>query len=250
MTAYLYSLQSGTVGAAMGGSGAASFENNGRSRLADCGELLYRPHNNQRRHPATGRTATLGSGNVTINPGGVLNVTSYGSGGYTFGGMLTAGRTAAFATDINGNLNVTSAALAQASSNSKMTISGSLTLTSGTVNFLSGDTISLIGGGALTQGGNDFVNLLTSVGTGTYTLFTGSSVPANPASYLTLVGDTSSRQNYAFNVSGNTAMTTHRHRGARQPPLDRRKQPDVGYCHIEKLVQSIDQRRRLLLYRR
>ena len=59
----------------------------------------------------------------------------------------------------------------------------------------------------MSQGGGDYINLLTPVGTGTYTLFTGSSVAANPASYLTLVGDTSTRQNYAFNVSGNTAVT-------------------------------------------
>ena len=208
LTASAYSLQSGTVSAVMGGSGAALSKTTAGLVMLTAANSYTGPTTINAGTLQLGATGTLGSGNVTINPGGVLDVTSYGGGGYTFGaGVLTAGRTAAFATDINGNLNVTNAALAQAGPNSTMTISGSLSLTSGTINYLTGDTISLIGGGALTQGGNDFVNLLTSVGTGTYTLFTGNSVPANPASYLTLVGDTSSRQIYAFNVSGNTAVT-------------------------------------------
>ena len=209
MNATSYNLQSGTVNVALG-SGSAGLTKttsglamltaaNGYSGLTTiaAGTLQL------------GATGTLGSGGVTITPGGVLDVSAYnGSGGYNFfAGVLTAGRTASFATDINGSLNVTNAGLAQAGSNSTMTINGNLSLTSGTVNFYSGDTISLIGGGALSQGGGDFVNLLTPVGTGTYTLLTGSSVPANPASYLTIAGDTSTRQIYAFNVSGNTAVT-------------------------------------------
>jgi fibronectin-binding autotransporter adhesin len=208
MNASAYTLQSGTVSAALGGSGAGLTKTtSGLAMLTAAnsysGSTVIAAGTLQ-----LGATGTLGSGNVTINSGGVLDVSAYGSGGYNFGaGVLTAGRTASFATDIKGSLNVTNAGLAQAGSNSTMTINGNLLLTSGTVNYFSGDTIALVNGGALSQGGGDFINLLTSVGTGTYTLFTGSSVPANPASYLTLVGDTSTRQNYAFNVSGNTAVT-------------------------------------------
>ncbi len=208
LTASTYSLQSGTVSTAIGGSGAVLSKTTAGLVMLTAANSYTGPTTINAGTLQLGATGTLGSGNLTINPGGVLDVTSYSSGGYTFGaGVLTAGRTASFATDINGNLNVTNAALAQTGSSSTMTISGSLSLTSGTINYYSGDTISLVGGGVLSQGGGDYINLLTPVGTGTYTLITGGSVAANPASYLSLIGDTSSRQNYAFNVSGNTAVT-------------------------------------------
>ncbi len=154
-----------------------------------------------------GALGTIGSGSLTINPGGAWNVLAYGSTGYSFtGAVLTAGRNSSPGIDISGNLNVTNAALALPAANSTMTIGGSLSLTGGTVNYYAGDTIALAGSGALSASG-DYIDVLTSIGTGTYTLFTGSSVPANPASYLAITGDTSSRQNYAFNISAGTAVT-------------------------------------------
>jgi fibronectin-binding autotransporter adhesin len=157
---------------------------------------------------ALGASGTIGASGLSINPGGAWDVSAYGPSGYNFtGSVLTAGRTAAQGIDINGSLNVTGATLAQPGPNSMITISGSLSLTSDTINYYSGDKIALVGSGALSQGGGDYVNLLSPIGTGTYTLFTGSSVPANPASYLTMTGDLSSRQNYVFNVSAGTAVT-------------------------------------------
>ena len=59
---------------------------------------------------ALGATGTLGNGNVMIKNGGVLDVSAYGNTGYTVGaGVLTAGRTSSFATDIKGTLNVNNA---------------------------------------------------------------------------------------------------------------------------------------------
>ena len=106
---------------------------------------------------ALGATGTLGGGNVTINAGGVLDVSAYGNAGYTFGaGVLTAGRTASFATDINGTLNVNNATLTQPSANSTMTISGGLALSNGTVAYNAGDQVVV--GGALTLGGTDYIS--------------------------------------------------------------------------------------------
>ena len=136
------------------------------------------------------------------------DVSAYGPAGYSFnGGVLTAGRTSSLGIDVNGNLNVTNGTIAQSSANSTMTVNGNLSLTAATINYSAGDTIALVGGGAMSQGGGDSIDLLSTIGTGTYTLFTGSSVPANPASYLTMTGNVSNRQTYAFNTSGNTAVT-------------------------------------------
>ena len=155
-----------------------------------------------------GPAGTIGSGGLTINPGGVWDISAYNPAGYNFtGGVLTAGRTSSLGTDINGNLNVTNGTIAQPGANSTMTVNGGLSLTGVTINYYAGDNIALIGGGGLSQGGGDYIDLLTTIGTGTYTLFTGSSVPANPASYLTMTGNLSNRQTYAFNTSGNTAVT-------------------------------------------
>ena len=100
--------------------------------------------------------ATLG-GNLTINPGSVLDVSAL-AGGYIFGGgVLTAGRTSSFATDIKGNLNVNNATIGVASSSASgtMTISGSLGLSNGTLAYVGGDQIAL--GGALAFSGTDYV---------------------------------------------------------------------------------------------
>jgi fibronectin-binding autotransporter adhesin len=61
---------------------------------------------------AVGASGTIGSGNLTIRPGAVFDVSAYGGSGYTFsGGALSAGRTGSFATDVNGTLNVSNAAI-------------------------------------------------------------------------------------------------------------------------------------------
>ena len=157
---------------------------------------------------ALGPSGAIGGGGLTINPGGVWDVSAYGPAGYNFnGGVLTAGRTAAQGIDVNGSLNVSSASLALAAPNSTMTIGGNLSLTSATINYYPGSIIALAGGGSLSQGGGDYVNLLTPLNIGTYTIVTGGSVPANPASYLTVTGDSSGRQSYAFNVTAGTAVT-------------------------------------------
>ena len=50
--------------------------------------------------------ATLGSGNLTVTPDALLDVTAYGAGYKFTGATLTAGRLSAPNTDINGSLNM------------------------------------------------------------------------------------------------------------------------------------------------
>ena len=157
---------------------------------------------------ALGPAGTLGSGNLSITGGGVLDVSAYGSGGYTFkGGALTAGRTASFATNVNGTLTVNNAAVNWPAANAVTTISGGLHSGGATLNYAAGDEIAL--GGALNLSGTDYLAPLSPMGTGTYTLFTAASVPANPASFFAMSGPNGSnpRQSYTFAASGGTAVT-------------------------------------------
>ena len=102
---------------------------------------------------ALGPSGGLGSGGLTLVPGTVLDVSAYGSLGYSFtGGVLTAGRTASFATDVNGTLNLQNATLNVAGAPSgsgnagTLTLSGGFGLGGGTLNYVAGDQIAAQGG--------------------------------------------------------------------------------------------------------
>ena len=84
LTASAYSLQSGTVSAALGGSGAGLSKTTAGLVMLTSVNTYSGPTAINAGTLQLGATGTLGSGNLTINPGGVLDVTSYGSGGYTF----------------------------------------------------------------------------------------------------------------------------------------------------------------------
>ncbi len=147
----------------------------------------------------------LGTGNKTIVPGGVLDVSSFPSGYNLTSGVLTAGRTSSFATDINGSLNVTNATLTPSTSNSTMTISGSLAMSGGSLNYSPGD-IFAVPSGALTLGGTDYILPQLFLSAGTYSLFTYNSGISTPvASNLQMAGPNSSgRQTYSFGAAGGT----------------------------------------------
>jgi fibronectin-binding autotransporter adhesin len=158
-----------------------------------------------------GSSATLGNGNITISPSGLLDVSNYPDPGYNITGhTLTAGRTTTPATDINGSLNLTHAALilntggtlTLSGSNSA---SGSLTLTNGTLGYGPNNLVSLAG--ALSLGGTDYVAItstLASSSTGTtYTLITGNSPVAGfVANDWIVTGNTNTRQQYSVGTSG------------------------------------------------
>jgi fibronectin-binding autotransporter adhesin len=153
---------------------------------------------------ALGPAGTVGTGGVTIVPGGVLDVSAYGSSGYSFsGGVLTAGRTSSPATDINGSLNVSGAVLSPTGSNSTMTFSGSLAMNGGTLNYYLGDLVALPNG-ALTLSGSDYIVPQSQLSTGTIALFTYHNGAPNPNDLSVAGPNLSSRQTYTFSASSGT----------------------------------------------
>ncbi len=135
---------------------------------------------------ALGASAALGSGPLTISPGGVLDVSAFGSGGYTPPQQdITAGRPSGFNGDIVGTLNLFNSGRLFIYNSGE---AGTLTITNGNLN-LSSETIFYDLNSATTPGGgtNDLlyvtgnINLsgLTTLalnpmtgtyGNGTYTL--------------------------------------------------------------------------------
>jgi autotransporter-associated beta strand protein len=150
---------------------------------------------------------SIGSGNVTIAPGGVLDVSQFGGPYSLTQGTLTAGRTASFATDINGSLNVQNASVNVAGTGvaGTMKVSGSMLLSSGTLSFDQGDQIVLAGGLALV--GTDYIVPNSTLATGTYNLFSYSGLSGGTAN-LALGGPfaTNPRYSYSFNASGGTSL--------------------------------------------
>jgi fibronectin-binding autotransporter adhesin len=158
---------------------------------------------------ALGAGGTLGSGNTVINAGGVLDTTAYGGSGYNFtSGVLTAGRTAAFATDVNGTLNVVAATVSPAGTGmvGTMSVSGGFGLSGGTIAYDPGDQIAMQGG--LSLSGSDYVVPNSPLPSGVYTLFTAGSLTGSTSSLgVTGLFGNSARQTYTFAASGGTAVT-------------------------------------------
>ena len=152
---------------------------------------------------AVGPAGKLGTGNVTITPGALLDLSAFSTSGYTLAsGAIIAGRTSSPATDVNGSLNVNGGALAPAGS-STMTISGSLSMTGGSLNYNLGGIVALPNG-ALTLTGSDYVVPQLLLSAGTYNLFTYNNGTPNVAN-LNVVGTFfSARQTYTFGASAGT----------------------------------------------
>ncbi len=157
LTATTFALQSGTVSAVLAGPSATltkttaglvnltSANTYGGLTTISAGTLAL----------AIG-TGNLGTGNVTINPGGVLDTSSYGGSGptlFTTAGTLYAGRTSSPATDINGNVTLQNATISIPTGGT-LTVAGNLTFGNGsngndTYLYAPGDLINLTNGGAV-----------------------------------------------------------------------------------------------------
>ena len=151
-----------------------------------------------------GQTGTLGSGNITVSPGALLDVSAY-PGGYNLNsGVLTVGRTSAPSTDINGSLNVQNAALSLAGT---ATFSVGLALNGGTLNY-GANSMAQLGSNFALSGSNE-VAITTALPSGTYTIISGGGVPSlgTVLSDMYLGGLVSSRQGYAWATPGGTAIT-------------------------------------------
>jgi autotransporter-associated beta strand protein len=188
----------------------------GRGSLISLGNLTLNGSNTYT-NPTTvgagtltlGAFGTIGTGALTIVPGGMLDVSAYGTTGYSFGGnVLNAGSAASTSSDINGTLNMHSAALNVAGGSAgTMTITnGGLSLNGGTLNYVPGDLITMSGKLALTNTVD--VALLGPVTGGTYTLFNYGSLTGGTGN-LALVGpyviSSPSRVSYTLSASGGSA---------------------------------------------
>jgi autotransporter-associated beta strand protein len=206
LNASAYSLQSGTVGAVLGGNGATLNMTTAGLAVLSAANTYSGLTTISAGTLALGAAGTLGSGGLTIVPGGVLDTTAYGGSGYNHsGGALTAGRTASFDNDINGSININNTSIILPSTNSTLTISGSLGGSGGTLNYGVGDVVAV---GAMNLSGTDYVAPLAPMSTGTYTIFTYNSGTPN-LNDLAVSGAYGSnpRQGYTFATSGGSAVT-------------------------------------------
>jgi autotransporter-associated beta strand protein len=160
-----------------------------------------------------GAVGTIGTGALTIIPGGVLDVSAYSAAGYGFGGnVLNAGNAVPTYGDINGTLNLHSAALnvAGGSAGTVTITNGGLGLNGGTLNYVPGDLITMSGTLALSNTVD--IALLSPMTSGTYTVFTYGSLTGGTGN-LALVGPyviSSPRVSYSFSASSgsvNLVMT-------------------------------------------
>jgi autotransporter-associated beta strand protein len=213
LTATVYNVQGGLIGARLGDNAGSSLNKTTAALVTLGGANTYTgPTTISAGTLALGPAGTLGSGNLSINSGGVLDVSAYG-GGYSYSGTaVAAGRSGAPATDIKGTLNLSNIAaisVAGGSNSGTITISnGGLGLSGGTWNYAAYDRIAM--SGPLTVNGVEYLSPVAQLGSGTYTLFTAASVPANPSSYLAMTGafGTSPRQTYTFGVNGGLTAVT------------------------------------------
>jgi autotransporter-associated beta strand protein len=155
-------------------------------------------------------SGNLGTGNVTITPGAVLDTSSYDANSAlpptlfgASGGMLSAGRTGTPGIDINGSVALQGATI-NIPTGGTLTVGGNLTFSSGNETYLyaPGDLIN-------TTTGDVSFNSLTSVSptggtiaTGTYTLFTYSGADPNITDLqMASSFQSGTRQTYSFSAA-------------------------------------------------
>jgi autotransporter-associated beta strand protein len=118
--------------------------------------------------------------NVTIAPGGLLDVSATMAGGYTLGNgyLCTAGHTTGSGPDFNGNLTCYGTLVVPTAAT--FALNGSLALMSGGTNVFNpgaaagGNSLLTLNGGGVTLGANSTIQINFSVlGVGTYTLISG-----------------------------------------------------------------------------
>ena len=258
LTAATFALQSGTVSAVLAGPSATLnkttagvvYVNNGNNSYGglttiSAGTLAL----------ANG-TGNLGTGNVTITPGGVLDTSSYSSPGptlFTTAGILSAGRTSSPATDINGSVTLQNATISIPTGGT-LTVAGNLSFGtasngSDTYNYAPGDLINLTAGGAVAFSTTTSIQPTGPLSTGTYAAL--HLWRPGPQQYCRSadgqqfpVRDPPDLRFQRKRRSGNT----HRfRRRSRQSPVEHRRQRQLGRGHEQELVQPRHQRFGFLL---
>ena len=215
LNAASYTLQSGTASAVLGGTTAPLNKTTSGLVLLSAANTYGGPTTISAGTLALGPNGTLGngSGNVTVSPGAVLDVSAWTpAGGYSFNGIvLTAGRTGAAATDVNGSFSISSGTLGVVSP----TASGTLTI-SGSLNMSGNDLYTYVPGDLIAVNGPlTFSNASTlllpsrSLAPGVITLMTYTGGSPNAAGFMQMGGSyqSNTRQTFTFGTSGGTAVT-------------------------------------------
>ncbi len=157
---------------------------------------------------SAGTGYAMNGGALTIQPGGLLN-TSAGTGFTMNGGAFTAGRTAGFAADINGNLNLNNAIVNVAGNNvvGTMTVNGGLSLSGDTLSYDAGDQIAVTGG-SVALNNTTYIVPNSALSSGTYALFNNYTSLTGGTSNLAMAGafGTNPRQQISFDFSSGIAV--------------------------------------------
>jgi fibronectin-binding autotransporter adhesin len=215
VNANAFNLQSGTAGAILGGASTPLTKTTTGQAFLTGANTYGGPTTIAAGTLTLGALGTLGNGPVlTVSPGALLDVSAYGSAGYNLFdysvGVLTAGRTSSFATDINGTINLAGGTIAVVgpSAAGTLTISGSLNLSGAeTYAYVPGDEIAL--GGAFGQNSNPVALALGgTIAPATYTILTynGGSPSAANFSMGGIYQNSPTRQSFSF-AAGGTATT-------------------------------------------
>ena len=207
LNASAYALQSGTANVSLGGATAPLVKTTSGLARLNGANTYGGPTTVVAGTLLLGATASLGTGNVTVNPGALLDVSALGPFGFNVSNMtLTAGRTSSFATDINGSVNMSSATIAP-TPNGTMTIAGNLSLNGNvTYSYATGDRIAV--NGALSLSNPTYLLPTGALSSGTHTLMTYTSGSPDPID-LGMGGSygVGTRQTFTFGTSGGSAVT-------------------------------------------
>ncbi len=160
-------------------------------------------------------TGNLGTGNVTIISGAVLDTSSYDAASASpptlfgaSGGTLSAGRTGTPGIDINGSLALQGATV-NIPTGGTLTVGGNLTFSSGNQTYLyaPGDLINTTTGDVAFNSITSVFPTGGSIATGTYTLFTYSGADPNITDLqMASSFQSGTRQSYVFSAT-NGAIT-------------------------------------------
>ena len=149
-------------------------------------------------------SGSLGTGNLAITPGAVLDTSSYSSPGPTLSGIISAGRTSSPATDINGSVTLQNATISPTTGGT-LTIGGDLTFsgTGNVYNYAHGDLVNTTGDVSFnTSSTTSVFPSGGSIAQGNYTLFTYTGADPNASDFqMASSFQSGTRQTYAFSAT-------------------------------------------------
>jgi autotransporter-associated beta strand protein len=217
LTAANFALQSGTVSAVLAGASATLHKTTaGLVTLTGANTYGGATTINGGTLALASLNGSLGTGNVTITSGAVLDTSLYSSPGPTLfntAGVLSAGRTSSPATDINGSVTLQNATISLPTSGT-LTVAGNLTFGNGsngndTYLYAPGDLVNLTNSGVVAFSTTTSILPTGPLSSGNYTLFAYNSTDpdlSNNDLQMASSFQSGTRQTYAFSAT-NGAVT-------------------------------------------